>query len=325
VKNLFLKYLQNKCSSEEIKQVLELVQTSEGRSMFDQLLQETTLDATPQAAAPSEQIWQRIYTSSTQNINLTTEKEPVRVRVRPLWSTRLGRAAAVLIPLLVAGWWYLARSVEQKHRTAYGQTQEITLPDGSLVVLNGNSTLTYQSDWNPQTAREVWLTGEAFFKVTHQSNHQRFLVHTRREHVIEVLGTEFNVNDRLASTRVVLQSGKIKLTLKQNEAQKSIVLAPGQLVEIDTTMTRPRINEVKTELFTSWRQRKLVFEGTRLAEIALLLKDTYNLNIRVNNPQLLEEKVTGTIPADNVTELINALSIALQVKYVQKDNTIQFF
>lgn len=320
MKNLFLNYLQNKCTPEEVRHVLQLVQTPEGRAAFDELLQNTELESN--AAVPTQAMWARIQAAASP-YTLTDEKAPARGRRLPLWSLRLGRVAAVLLPLLVAGWWYLTREIT--HATTYGQTQQVTLPDGSTVLLNGNSTVRFQAHWYNSTPRQVWLTGEAFFKVVHQANHQRFVVHTRRQHTIEVLGTEFNVNDRPNTTQVVLQSGKIRLTVKQKDTNQRIIMVPGQLAEIDTTLARVKFNAVKTELFTSWQQKKLIFEGTRLAEIAILLKDTYNLNISVNDPRLLEEKITGTIPSGNVKELLNALSIALQVKYTQKENTVSFF
>lgn len=49
--------------------------------------------------------------------------------------------------------------------TQYSEIKNITLPDGSQVTLNGNSTLHFFSEWTDQEDREVQLTGEAFFKV----------------------------------------------------------------------------------------------------------------------------------------------------------------
>ena len=326
---LLQKYLRNECTADEAKQVLLFVQTSEGRRLFDQLIEYSESDKVAKVPSDetSERLWQRIYTSSINKTNTrpTDESEPARGRTFPLWSMRLGQVAAVVFPLLVAGWWWLNRTEEISEKTAFGQTRQLTLPDGSVVSLNGNSSLQYQSKWKSSEAREVWLTGEAFFKVTHQSNQQRFLVHTRRNYTIEVLGTEFNVNDRQNATRVLLQSGKIKLTLQQKAVVKSFVMKPGQLVEIDTLVRRVKMNVVKPELFTSWRKRRLVFEGTRFAEIKELLKETYNLNVSVPDERLLEEKVTGTVPSGNVKELLNALAIVLDLKYKQEANQVKFY
>ena len=327
MENLFRNYLKNESTPDEIKQVLLLVQTPEGRACFDQLLQNIELEQNNNlpTTETSKHIWQRITALALQESNLTDERKPASGRTLPMWSLRFGRVAAVVLPLLLAGWWYFTRSVEMLHSTHYGQTKSIGLPDGSVVVLNGNSSLKYESKWANYAARQVWLTGEAYFKVTHQANHQRFLVHTRRNYTIEVLGTEFNVNDRQNTTKVVLQSGKIKLTVEQKAAVKSLTMQPGQLVEIDTTLRQMKLNTVKPELFTSWRQQKLVFEGTRFADITTMLRETYNLDVIVADPRLLEEKITGTVPSGNVNELLTALAISLQLKYKQDNNQVKFY
>jgi ferric-dicitrate binding protein FerR (iron transport regulator) len=51
------------------------------------------------------------------------------------------------------------------HRTAFGKQKEIILPDQSVVILNGNSSIRYAAAWNSEKAREVWLEGEAYFAV----------------------------------------------------------------------------------------------------------------------------------------------------------------
>jgi len=307
--------------------VLLLVQTPQGRASFDQLLQ--TIELAQNNDLPSADLskhtWQRIAALALQDNKLTDEKEPAPGRMLPMWGLRPGRVAAVVLPLLVAGWWYLTRPVEKFYSTKYGQTQLIGLPDGSVVVLNGNSSLKYKSEWPKDAPRQVWIKGEAFFKITHQTNHQRFVVHTRRNYTIEVLGTEFNVNDRQNTTQVVLQSGQIKLTIKQKRVDKSIIMVPGQLVAIDTAQARLKINTVKPELFTSWRQQKLVFEGTSFAEITTMLKETYNLDVIVADPRLLEEKITGTVPSGNINELLRALAISLKLKYQQDNNQVKFY
>ena len=329
MKILIQKYLRNECTPDEAEQVLAFAKTPEGRSLLEQLTEYSKSDqyAKSPSDETSERLWQRIYTSSTQNTStqLTDESEPVRGRTLPLWSVRLGRVAAVVLPLVVAGWWWLSQSERITQQTAFGQTKQVQLPDGSVVSLNGNSSLVYQSKWNANETREVWLTGEAFFKVTRQANQQRFLVHTRRNYTIEVLGTEFNVNDRHNTTKIGLQSGKIKLTLQQKTVSKSLIMKPGQLVEIDTMVRRVKMNLVKPELFTSWRKQRLVFEDTRFGEIKDLLKETYNLNVSVPDERLLEEKVTGTVPSGNVKELLNALAIVLDLKYKQEANMVRFY
>lgn len=329
VKDQLIKYLKNQCTLEEAAQVIQFVSTEEGKAMMSKILAENTYENTNKTLSlNSDELWQQIL-SNTVKTNQSIEKEQQTngriVSFRPM---RLWWAAAAIVPLLMLGaYWYLQNksTIQQVENTTYGQTKKIVLSDGSEVVLNGNSSLKYTKNWGSSEPREVWLNGEAFFKITHQSNHQKFLVHTKHQQIIEVLGTEFNVSDRKNGVSVVLKSGKIKLTVPKNTKTESLVMKPGQRVEMDTSSKRVQVAIVKPEIYTSWQSHKLIFEKTKLSEIAQMLNETYNLKIIVENPQLLDERVSGTIPSGNVNELINALSIALQVKYSQDNNTVRFF
>jgi transmembrane sensor len=333
VKDIFEKYLANICTTAEAEQVLFWLKTDEGRQLMDSLLeakQHIEIGQEPDAEA-SERIWKNIQ-SYTSSIRKSADDQPNQTRIKPLWAARFGWvAAAALVPLLMVGVYFYSSQTtvltapQIAERADYGQTRSLTLSDGSVVVLNGNSTLKYAKNWTKNETREVWLTGEAFFSVTHKNNNQPFLVHTNRNHLIEVLGTEFNVLDRANKTEVVLKSGKIRLTVQQKDEAKILTMQPNQRVEMDTTATKVKLDIVKPEVYTSWQDHRLVFEGTRLSEIAQMLNETYNLKVTVADKRMLDERISGTIPSGNVPELLNALSIALQLKYTQSNNTIKFY
>ncbi len=333
MKDIFEKYLDNTSTTAEAEQVLFWIKTDEGRQLMDSLLtarQDSAIGQAPDAEV-SGRIWNNLqsYASSTY----TSTNEPSdQTPVRPLWTARFSWvAAAVLVPLLMISFYFYTvqnttpTTTQLATRADYGQTRSLTLSDGSVVVLNGNSTLKYAKNWKSTETREVWLTGEAFFSVTHQKNNQPFLVHTNRNHLIEVLGTEFDVLDRANKTQVVLKSGKIRLTVQQKDESKTLTMQPGQRVEMDTAATKIKLDIVKPEAYTSWQDHRLVFEGTRLSEIALMLNETYNLKVTVADQKMLDEKISGVIPSGDVKELLTALSIALQLKYVQTNNTIKFY
>ena len=333
MKELFIRYLKDECTVEEVEQVIGLLATKNGQDLMGELLDQNSFHANSQKNnANTEKSWNQIA-AKTFSTNQPIENNPptagrvVSFRPTQLWWA----AAAAIVPLLIIGgyWFSKNNSVNQNitviEKTNFGQTKTIALSDGSEVVLNGNSCLKYSQNWNDTQPREVWIDGEAFFKITHQKNNQKFLVHTTHRQTIEVLGTEFNVSDRMSKVSVVLKSGKIKLIVQQKQEIKSLIMKPGERVEMDTAAARVKVNMVKPEIYTSWQSHKLVFEKTKLSDIALMLNETYNLKVIVENPQLLNEKISGTIPSGNINELINALSIALQVRYTQDSNTVKFY
>src|SRR5450432_2460415 len=175
-------------------------------------------------------LWQRIEASVAAEPVTAGRKKvfglPAFIRV----------AAAVLI---VAGLslWMLTRNTAAKQysfTTAFGEVKTITLPDQSQVTLNGNSSISYTSDWKENKVREVWINGECYFNVTHLNKDstnikpaERFIVHCSDVN-IEVLGTTFNVKARHGKTNVALITGKIRIDYTDAAAgTKTVIMAPG--------------------------------------------------------------------------------------------------
>ena len=135
---------------------------------------------------------------------------------------KLAAVAAVAGIVSTLYFWPSSKPWKEYH-TVYGETNTFTLPDGSSVVLNANSTLTLYSDWNSEPSREIWLDGEAFFSVVHKTDNQLFKVKTKEGVTVEVLGTTFNVYNRTNETKVVLNSGQIRLNVPTTQSPELII------------------------------------------------------------------------------------------------------
>lgn len=124
-------------------------------------------------------------------------------------------ARKLLIPgltLLVAAgialFFVFGLNVGQKDfATKPGETLALTLPDESEVSLNPSSRLSYnEKTWKDN--RELTLEGSAYFKVKRGS---KFAVNSDQGKV-EVLGTEFQINDRAAGYQVWCLTGKVAVS-----------------------------------------------------------------------------------------------------------------
>lgn len=229
---------------------------------------------------------------------------------------KVAATVALLVVSTLAYFILQMGNAEVSYTTAFGDTQRITLPDNSTVLLNANSTLRYNSDWTARQIREVWLEGEAYFSVIHQDNHQKFLVHTQNLDV-EVLGTQFNVNNRRGKTEVVLNSGKVKLNLDKSDKEE-ILMEPGELVAYSPKEQNYVRKLINSEAYTSWRNNLLIYENKPLREIANTLEDNYGFTIRFASPAIAEKRFTATIPADNVEVLFTMLSSTFEIEQRQK-------
>lgn len=224
-------------------------------------------------------------------------------------------AAAAVAALTVLGWWVYRLNAYVHHETAYGHVASVRLPEGSEVILNGNSTLRYRRDWVSGQTREVWLEGEAFFRVRRQPGRTKFLVHSGEVRV-EVLGTAFNVVTRRGQTRVVLESGRVKL-LDAGRPGQLVFMKPNDLVEFRHDR-QFRKQTVQPRQHLAWQQHKMVFDDTPMREVAERLGDVYGLEVVFADGALAGRKLTGEISARNVDVLLSAMSVLLDAE-VQRE------
>jgi len=241
--------------------------------------------------------------------------------VRPLpvpfrgWLRVAASCTAILLAAAGFAWYtYAARTTL---RTGYGETRRIVLADRSVVTLNANSSLSYRKHWSRNRDREVWLAGEAFFEVVHTANHRKFVVHTAGDLDVEVLGTKFNVYGRKRSTRVLLSDGKVQLNIGQD--RRRVTMRPGELVELNAATGGYVRKVVDPAQFSSWVHRYLLFKDTPVREIVTLLQDTYGVTVAMPDAGLLQSRITGRVPNNNLESLLFALSESLDCE-VERDN-----
>ncbi len=240
------------------------------------------------------------------------------------WKTALTKVAAVLfIPLFIGSailFYQLYQQTNysdnlamQKVFASPGSRVHFTLPDKSEVWLNSGSSLEYPINLSSLRERKVKLTGQGYFNVSHDKSHP-FFVETG-ELNIKVLGTSFDVssysNDpQMSST---LEQGSIALLNPQgNEVAR---LLPGQKAMLDKTTRELRIENVDTQLTTSWKDGRLVFKNTPLTEVTRQLERWFNCHITVA-PHLLNSDIlyTATIQDETLGEVLKMIEISTSAK-----------
>ena len=256
---------------------------------------------------------------------LREQPEPnVKFFHRPFLKQWYGRVAIIVLSI---GFGFMFREliISPKNAiiiTKYGEKNQIRLPDGSLVHLNGNTRIEYSSHWSADEPRIVRLQGEAYFSVTHKNNNQKFWVLTSDKIKIEVIGTEFNVHSR-QTTSVALSSGKVRLEVKgdSDEAQ-SIIMKPGDVVELSEKSDAIVQKKIKAAVLTSWKSDKLLFDSTSVKEIFDLIHDTYGYQVNLHDKAILQQYITGSVPNKNLDAMLDGLEYLLNVKTTKSDNII---
>ena len=204
----------------------------------------------------------------------STEPPVVQLRGSQHW-VRYAVAACGLL-LLVAGIIFFTRHTPTlEYNTAYAETREVQLPDGTLVTLNANSSLSVDND-PTASLREVRLSGEAFFEVAEDVTHP-FIVYANTMKV-RVTGTSFNVTTRSEKTEVVLATGHV--ILESSDLAEPISMEPGDWVAYDEANQDLQQQRVITDQYTAWRDRVYYFQEASLAEVAALIENFYGREVQ---------------------------------------------
>jgi transmembrane sensor len=191
----------------------------------------------------------------------------------------------------------------QSYATATGEQRAIELDDGSLVHLNTRSRAEVRLSAGRRDVR--LLKGEALFKVAQEAA-RPFQVHTG-DAVIRAIGTQFNVSLGSEVTMVSVIEGKVQLS---NDAEAGPfapqLLTAGEQARIvaNGQITRGSANLAQVN---AWRQRRLVFRDSTLAEIAAEF-NRYNRTPQiVVQGDLRTRRYGGTFDADDPQALASFL------------------
>ena len=171
-------------------------------------------------------------------------------------------AAAAIALILVTTWMILSHETDtQTVRYAdITQTENVLLPDGSEVTLYPHATLAFRYA-DDGTARQVELTGKAFFHVKNRDN-APFKI-SAGQMTVEVLGTSFLVDAAHDNkSGVFVESGRVKVSTSYN----NVILEANEKVEIaDDQMTLGLIEDPAS--FFGRGDSVLVFKNSPIATV----------------------------------------------------------
>ncbi|MCF0074615.1 FecR domain-containing protein [Dyadobacter sp. CY261] len=253
-------------------------------------------------------------------------EEEEREERTPFWlgrrSNRFWLAAASVTLLVSCGWWFRDPLQYKSYQTAYGQTTDVYLEDGSRVALNSNSTLKVPRLGFWGDVREVGLAGEAEFSVSHTIDHKRFVVKTSEKFQVEVLGTTFSVFARPRGTKVALKSGSVRIDYSQNNRRREVMMEPGDLAFLDQegAVQLERKQDIKT--FAPWTEQRYVFNGTPVKEILAMIEENFGQKVSLSDPNIALRSITGNFKTKNAEELLKTISEVLDLRVEQNGATI---
>ncbi|MEZ4905268.1 MAG: FecR family protein [Spirosomataceae bacterium] len=216
--------------------------------------------------------------------------------------------------------------IEVKNKTL--SQQEVNLEDGTVVLLKQNSSLVYNKTFN-QLKREVYLKGEAFFKVKKDVS-KPFVVHTG-ELITEVLGTSFNIkqNTEINTIEVAVTTGRVSVYAEksiQKEEKNGVILTPNQRVLFDVSSKNivPSIVENPAIIISSEKaQSRLVFQATSLQMVLNSLSDLYGIEFMIANPKVKDCRITADLNGLSMFTQLELICKSIDATY-EKRGTVVF-
>lgn len=230
------------------------------------------------------------------------------------------RAAASIAFLILFSWmlYLFVFNNETIVKESQDSVVKVALPDGSEVLLNHRSRLTYQEDFNKKD-RIVNLVGEAFFEVKKDA-HKPFIIQTDQAQ-IKVLGTSFNVqaDPSTNATEVFVATGLVSFSSIQNNSD-AITLKPGETGTLQKNNKIIVFTKEENLNALAWKEKRLVFKKTALSRVVENLEEYFNIDIDIKNKNVLRCRFTGSFSKPTLEEIIEALSVSLNLHITMHEN-----
>lgn len=288
---------------------------------------------------------QKLHDRMDQAETGATQARPVRTIKRFIWA-----AAALLILTMgtAIGYQMLTndsppQSSQNILTTKKGSKSSLVLPDGTKVLLNSDTRLSYDQSFG-KTLREVTLDGEAYFEVTKDAQHP-FIVRTQAINV-KVVGTVFNVrayaNEK--NTQTTLVEGSVEVTLNKRKEKHWVVLKPNEkiIVSNDPEHIRPlkkdeppiadlAVMTVKTNALdsgmveTDWTKNKLAFDQVPYGDVFKELERWYGIHVIIKDSSMLNRKISGIYENETLAEVMESFKLATGLRYSINANQLTIY
>ncbi|MDR1717225.1 MAG: FecR domain-containing protein [Prevotella sp.] len=311
--NLIDKYRKDELTPEEL---LELRRNAD--SMTDEEIETQIQASWLNDDIDTSSIDDKVMGRLKNNIDVLINRKRFGVHWLVRWSQI---AAAILLPvsILCAVYFYRENSLTSSEEmfviTGKAERASITLPDGTVVSLNAESTLGYRPKNYNKKERMINFSGEGYFQVYHNKEIP-FLINARGLQV-KVLGTIFNlsVREKDDTAELVLEEGSVSLlsTLSNQNIilQKNQKAVLNQITGDITVILDENIRDI-----SAWRRGDMVFRNTELSQVIRTIGKNYNMTIKIDCEEYLSDLFTGTLPINDLNEALSVIEQTYHLKAI---------
>lgn len=200
--------------------------------------------------------------------------------------------------------------------TPKGSKLNIKLGDGSMVKLNSDSRIWFQSDFNNLDVREVYLEGEAFFDVAKNPN-KPFKVYTGQVET-RVLGTSFNIKAYSPGqmVNVAVVTGNVEVTDKGNvsSGNQPMDLLPNEQATVSPGEKKMQKSNFDYIEVVAWKDDLLHFKNASFDQVMDRLEIWYGVKFVLQNKKI-EKGFSGTYDDKSLEHVLEGVSYVLNFDY----------
>jgi transmembrane sensor len=251
-----------------------------------------------------------ITLSNGQTIQLSSAKNGIVMN---------GRSISYADQSLVAGSVPALENEELTISTPLGGQYQVTLNDGTVVYMNAGSSLKYPAVFE-QSAREVSLTGEAYFEVA-KDQAKPFTVSTARQR-LTVLGTHFNVNAYSDEplTETTLLEGSVRVSPLKGSAGGTILL-PGQQADLQGDLLQVKTADLEEAM--AWKNGDFIFREEALESIMRKVSRWYNVEVEFEDEASKTIKLGGLVSrSKNISAILKMMELTKRVQFKMQGRKI---
>jgi ferric-dicitrate binding protein FerR (iron transport regulator) len=205
----------------------------------------------------------------------------------------------------------LVHKGDEKGFTSYdteATSKNIILPDGSTVVLNRGSNITFREGFG-STSRDVILQGEAFFSVI-PGLALPFKVYIGKS-VVEVTGTQFTVYENTNGVQVSVLSGTVILGSRNASLPRISIKAnhSGYMLENNQL----KVEEGIPVNALSWKTGHLIFDQMPIDSALMDIARHFNRQLSIETK--IQERVTAEFQNQPLYEILDELKLVAGLQF----------
>lgn len=206
------------------------------------------------------------------------------------------------------------------------QTREVTLPDGTQLVLNAGSRVTWPDRFSGET-REIFLDGEVVAQVAKDAAHP-FIIHSG-EADIRVHGTTFDLKAYRDATilEVMLKEGSVSLDIPSDNGKREVRLSPGDLAQYDRKAGEVTVGKISPDGYPGFNEdSSFSFINIPLLDIAADLERTFGKRIVVADDAIVNQRFLALFSnGEGLDEILQLLCRNGRLKTVRRGDTIYIY